>query len=40
MTEHFASWKVKFDIDFYIKPLMTDEEKIVEQKISWLINSI
>ena len=40
MTENFASWKVKFDIDFDIKPVMTDEEKIVEQKISWLINSI
>ena len=40
MTEYFASWKVKFDIDFDIKPVMTNEEKIVQQKISWLINSI
>ena len=40
MREHFASWKVKFDIDFDFKPVMTGEEKIVEQKISWLINSI
>ena len=40
MKEHFASQKVKFDIDFDIKPVMNDEEKIVEQKISWLINSI
>ena len=31
--EHFAPWKVKFDIDFNIKPLMTDEEKIAEHKL-------
>ena len=30
MTEHFAPWKVKFDIDFDIKPVMTDEEKVAE----------
>ena len=29
MTEHFAPWKVKFDIDFDIKPVMTDEEKLL-----------
>ena len=33
MTEHFAPWKVKFDIDFDIKPVMTDAEKIVELKL-------
>ena len=33
MTENFASWKVKFDIDFDIKPVMTDEEKVVEHKL-------
>jgi len=33
MTEHFAPWKVKFDIDFDIKPVMTDEEKIAEHKL-------
>ena len=32
MTEHFAPWKVKFDIDFDIKPVMTDEEKIAEDR--------
>ena len=31
--EHFTPWKVKFDIDFDIKPLMTDEEKIAEHKL-------
>jgi len=33
MTEHFAPWKVKFDVDFDIKPVMTDEEKIAEHKL-------
>ena len=33
MTEHFAPWKVKFDIDFEIKPVMNDEEKIAEHKL-------
>ena len=33
MTEHFAPWKVKFDIDFDIKPVMNDEEKIAEHKL-------
>ena len=33
MTEHFAPWKVKFDIDFDIKPVMTNEENIAEYKI-------
>ncbi len=33
MTEHFAPWKVKFDIDFDIKPVMTDQEKIAEHKL-------
>ncbi len=32
MTEHFAPWKVKFDIDFDIKPVMTDDEKVPEHK--------
>ena len=32
MTEHFAPWKVKFDVDFDIKPVMTDEEKITEHQ--------
>ena len=40
MTEHFAPWKVKFDIDFDIKPVMTDEEKIAEHKLVGLINEI
>ena len=30
MTEHFAPWKIKFDIDFDIKAVMTDEEKIAD----------
>ena len=33
MTEHFAPWKVKFDIDFEIKPVMTDDEKVAEHKL-------
>ena len=33
MTEHFAPWKVKFDIDFEIKPVMTDGEKVAEHKL-------
>ena len=33
MTEHFAPWKVKFDIDFDIKPVMTDDEKVAEHKL-------
>ena len=33
MTEHFAPWKVKFDVDFDIKPVMTDEEKIAEHQL-------
>ena len=33
MTEHFAPWKVKFDINFDIKPVMTDEEKIAEHQL-------
>ena len=37
ITEHFAPWKVKFDMDFDIKPIMTDEEKIAEHK---LVNSL
>ena len=32
MKEHFATWKVKFDMDFDIKPIMTEEEKIAEHK--------
>ena len=32
MTEHFAPWKVKFDIDFDIKPVMTDDEKVAEHR--------
>ena len=40
MTEHFASWKVKFDINYFIGPVMNDEEKIVEHKlVSLLITS-
>ena len=31
MTEHFTL-KVKFDIDFDIKPVMTDDEKVGEHK--------
>ena len=26
-------WKVKFDIDFDIKPVMTDDEKVAEHKL-------
>ena len=33
MTGHFAPWKVKFDIDFDIKPVMTDQENIAEHKL-------
>ena len=33
ITEHFAPWKFKFDIDFDIKPVMTDDKKIVEHKL-------
>ena len=33
MTEHFAPWKVKFDIDLDIKPVMTNEEKVSEHKL-------
>ena len=33
MTEHFAPWKVKFDIDFDIKPVMNDNEKVAEHKL-------
>ena len=33
MTEHFAPWKVKFDIDFDIKPVMNDEEKVAEHRL-------
>ena len=29
MTEHFAPWKVNFDI----KPVMTDDEKVAEHKL-------
>ena len=33
ITEHFGPWKVKFDINFDIKLVMTDEEKIAEHKL-------
>ena len=33
MTEHFAPWKLKFDIDFDIKPVMNDQEKVAEHKL-------
>ena len=33
IAEHFASLKVKFDIDLEIKPIMNDEEKIAEHKL-------
>ena len=33
ITAHFAPWKVQFDIDFDIKPVMTDDEKVVEHKL-------
>ena len=33
MTEHFAKYKFKFDIDFDIKPVMNDEEKVAEHKL-------
>ncbi len=33
MKENFAPWKVNFDIDFDIKPVMTDEEKIPEHQL-------
>ena len=33
MTGHFVPWKVKFDIDFDIKPVMTDKEKIAKHKL-------
>ena len=29
MSEHIAPWKVKFDIDFDIKPVIVDEEKLL-----------
>ena len=32
-NEYFSPWKVHFDMDFDIKPLMTDEEKIAEHKL-------
>ena len=33
MTEHFAPWKLKFDIDLDIKPFMNDQEKVAEHKL-------
>ena len=33
MSKHFAPWKVKFDIDFDIIPVITDAEKIAEHKM-------
>ena len=33
MTEHCAPWKVKFDIDLDIKPVMNDQEKVAEHKL-------
>ena len=33
MTEQFTTWKVKFDIDFDIKPVMAEEEKIAEHQL-------
>ena len=33
ITEHFALWKVKFDIDFNIEPVITDEENIAEHQL-------
>ena len=33
-TKHFAPWKVKFDINFDIKPVMTGEEKIAEHQLA------
>jgi len=33
MTEQFPTWKVKFDIDFDIKPVMAEEEKIAEHQL-------
>ncbi len=33
MTEHIAPWKVMFDIDFDIKPVITDDEKVAEHKL-------
>ena len=33
MSKHFAPWKVKFDIDFDIMPVVTDAEKIAEHKM-------
>ena len=37
MTEHFASRKVKFDIDFDIKPIMNEEAKVAEHKLVVLL---
>ena len=33
MKEHFAPWKVKFDINFDTKPVMTYQEKIAEHQL-------
>lgn len=33
MSKHFAPWKVKFEIDFDIMPVVTDAEKIAEHKM-------
>ena len=33
MTKHFAPWKVKFDLDLDIMPVLTDDEKIAEHKM-------
>tara|TARA_Y100000994_G_C15540505_1_gene379684 strand:+ start:572 stop:718 length:147 start_codon:yes stop_codon:yes gene_type:complete len=32
MNEYFSSWKFDFNMDFDIKPVMTDEETIAEHK--------
>ena len=33
MTKHFAPWKVKFDINLDMMPVLTDDEKIAEHKM-------
>ena len=33
MTEQFAPWKVKFDIDYSVKAVMTFDEKVAGHKL-------
>ena len=33
MTEHFVRWEVNYDIDFDIKLVIKDDEKVAEGKL-------